>query len=304
MIRDYFDNIGKITRFLKQKSSERVEQLERESCSIIKNAIKKHGKDRVGVASSFGKDSIVTLFLVRKFLPDVPIFWTDTGIEYPETYEFIDWIIKEWKLDVTKVKGDVTFWEIADHYGLPTPDKRICTAWLKVIPLQNKQLEFGINTMFTGVRRDESMLRRKYAMVASHSKFRSHTLYKYAPILEWLDIDLWAFINKYNLPCNSLYDMGIPRTGCWACTVGQNFNAMGKLEKTHPQLYKQIEPWLEKDYRFYRLPTGTWAIKKMRDPRPQMWLMNLVMKNTLSRNKKYKELMEYWKKIIEKKNAI
>src|ERR1700757_2840123 len=50
---------------------------------------------------SIGKDSTALLWMVRKaFLGDVPfpIVLLDTGMEFPEVYDFRDGLLKEWKL--------------------------------------------------------------------------------------------------------------------------------------------------------------------------------------------------------------
>ncbi len=48
----------------------------------------KHFDNQVYVSFSGGKDSTVLLDLVRKIIPDVPVVFSNTGLEYPEIQNF------------------------------------------------------------------------------------------------------------------------------------------------------------------------------------------------------------------------
>ena len=42
---------------------------------------------------------------------------------------------------------------------------------------------------------------------------------KYNPIYDWSEIDVWAYILKFNIPFNELYRQGYPSIGCEPCTM-------------------------------------------------------------------------------------
>jgi phosphoadenosine phosphosulfate reductase len=42
-----------------------------------------------------------------------------------------------------------------------------------------------------------------------------------APIFDWTDDDVWAYIRDRNLPYCSLYDEGFERLGCIGCPMGR-----------------------------------------------------------------------------------
>ena len=59
----------------------------RKTMEIIDKALITHTKPIV--ACSFGKDSVAVLHMVHKFDDRVPAVFTDTGVEFPETREYI-----------------------------------------------------------------------------------------------------------------------------------------------------------------------------------------------------------------------
>lgn len=74
----------------------------------------------VYVSFSGGKDSTVLLELVRSVYPDVPAFFVDTGLEYPEIRDFVATIP-----NVIWVKPKKTFKEVIDTYGFPVVSKKV-----------------------------------------------------------------------------------------------------------------------------------------------------------------------------------
>ena len=62
---------------------------------------RKKGVDVFYVAFSGGKDSVVTLDLVQKALPhnSFKVLFGDTGMEFPDTYETVDYIEKQCQKD-------------------------------------------------------------------------------------------------------------------------------------------------------------------------------------------------------------
>ena len=44
-------------------------------------------EDKIYIACSFGKDSIVLVDLVRQLYPSIPIVFSDTGLEYKGIYK-------------------------------------------------------------------------------------------------------------------------------------------------------------------------------------------------------------------------
>jgi len=76
-----------------------------------------HGS--VYVAFSGGKDSTVMLDLVRRFYPNVPGVFVNTGLEFPEIIDFVKTID-----NITWLKPSMTFKAILEKYGYPVVSKQ------------------------------------------------------------------------------------------------------------------------------------------------------------------------------------
>lgn len=86
---------------------------------FVKKVLAQH--DRPVVCWSGGKDSGVVLHLVRQFMPDVPVVYVDSGVEFSETKSFIRQLAQQWDLNlvVAKPEKGVDFWSIGESYGWP-----------------------------------------------------------------------------------------------------------------------------------------------------------------------------------------
>ena len=79
------------------------------------------------VCWSGGKDSTVVLYLVRLHEPDIPVIYIDSGVEFPETCEFVNFLANEWNLNISSArpKAGERFWDIGSKYGWPIFGKSI-----------------------------------------------------------------------------------------------------------------------------------------------------------------------------------
>ncbi|MCE7745773.1 MAG: phosphoadenosine phosphosulfate reductase family protein, partial [Candidatus Heimdallarchaeota archaeon] len=71
------------------------------SKQIISDAIKEHG-DKVEVACSFGKDSMVVVHLALQVKPDIRIFSIMTPFKPKETFEYKDKMIQHYNLNLVE----------------------------------------------------------------------------------------------------------------------------------------------------------------------------------------------------------
>lgn len=84
----------------------------------IREWIDYHGEDKVYISFSGGKDSTVLAHLVRQVNPNIPLVFSDTGLEFPELREFA---FKQENIEV--VKPVMTFKEVLIKYGYPIISK-------------------------------------------------------------------------------------------------------------------------------------------------------------------------------------
>ena len=84
----------------------------------IQDWIDYYGDDKVYISFSGGKDSTVLLDLVRQVNPNIPAVFIDTGLEYPETKEFVNLID-----NVNILRPKLSFKQVIEKYGYPMVSK-------------------------------------------------------------------------------------------------------------------------------------------------------------------------------------
>jgi len=125
------------------------------------------------VAWSGGKDSTLTLFLVRQISPEVVVCFNNTGVEYPQTVNFVRQVAKDWKLNFIELHPEMTFWECVDRWGFPPPSRYgtgnkvtgtpRCCKELKEKPIIKAIKRYRFKASFVGLTAWESWGRRVMA---------------------------------------------------------------------------------------------------------------------------------------------
>jgi len=222
------------------------------SKQLVKEALSEH-EDPI-VACSFGKDSMAVLHLVRQFKPDVKVLWNNTLVEYPDTYQFVRRITKEWDLQIFEAKPQKTFWQIVDEFGWPIYPRNAtgnrqkatvkCCKELKKLPTLRLLRRYKWDLYFTGLTRYESRL-REFSAQRYGDYFYSKTwrIWKCHPIQDWTTDDIWEYHRQFHLPHNPLYDKnaieirGGIRTGCWPCPQAIRYGKLQHLRYYYPRLF-------------------------------------------------------------------
>lgn len=112
---------------------------------------------------SGGRDSAALAVYMRQHYPKLPIeyFFTDTGKELPEVYEFLDKLEGFLGRPIERLNPDRDFDFWLEEYGnfLPSPRTRWCTRQLKLRPLEQwlrRDLDAGtIVHSYVAIRADE-----------------------------------------------------------------------------------------------------------------------------------------------------
>ena len=189
-----------------------LEKKEEESKGIIREAIKKFGSNKIAIAWSGGKDSTTVLHLIKQEFKKViiPVVFIDTSVKFKEIYSFRDKIAKEWDLNLIIVRNEEALKTIKI-----AQNKEECCYLLKTVPLREAITSHGWQALITAVRWDEQEA-RKNETYFSRRENPPHT--RIHPILHFRELDIWAYIRKYNIPYCELYHKGYRSLGCEPCT--------------------------------------------------------------------------------------
>ena len=180
-------------------------------------------RERVGLAlqnfpatavltSSFGAQAAVSLHLLSRALPDIPVILLDTGHLFPETYQFVDDLTQRLNLNLKVYRSEVSpAWQEARYgrrweqgaEGLERYNQDN-----KVAPMRRALNELSVGTWFTGIRRSQSSTRAETAFVT-----RVGEIYKVAPIADWSDRDVFAYLREHDLPYHPLWHEGYVSIG-------------------------------------------------------------------------------------------
>lgn len=190
-----------------------LEQKEEESCRIIQEAFERFRSEEMATTFTGGKDSTVVLHLMRTVFDGqvpIPVLNIDTSVKFPEIYAFRDRLATEWGFRLIVARNDEALKTIRI-----AEDPKECCFQLKASVLNRAIREHGWKAVFTAVRWDEQEARANEVYFSPRTD-PEHT--RIQPILHFTEEDIWAYIEKYDVPRVSLYDQGYRSLGCMPCT--------------------------------------------------------------------------------------
>jgi phosphoadenosine phosphosulfate reductase len=170
---------------------------------------------RLTVACSFQKEASVVLDLLLKIEPGARVFTLDTHVLFDETYETWKRVEERYGIEVEVFQGPSLGRQAASHGDkLWERDPDACCDLRKVQPL-DRALE-DVDAWIAGLRRDQSPSRAGTPKLTWDAK---HACWKFNPLADWTDADVWRYIAEHDLPYNPLHDRGYAAIGCTHCTV-------------------------------------------------------------------------------------
>ncbi|MFN3740905.1 MAG: phosphoadenosine phosphosulfate reductase family protein [Thermodesulfovibrionales bacterium] len=192
-----------------------LQEKEAHSKKIILEAYERYGND-IAIAFSGGKDSTTLLHLVKTSFNDIipwKVFTLDTGAEFKEIREFTHRIAEEWNFELVSLRNNEALRTIEI-----AKDKAECCYLLKAVPINKAIVDYGLKALMTAVRWDEQEARINEEFFTQREN-PSHM--RVQPILHFKEIDIWAYIKKYNIPYCELYRKGYRSIDCEPCTRKQ-----------------------------------------------------------------------------------
>ena len=164
------------------------------------------------LSSSFGAQSAALLHLVTRENPRVPVVLIDTGYLFPETYRFIDTLSERLALNLQVYRPRIgVAWMEARHgklweQGVDGIDRY--NSLRKVEPMQRALGELHARTWIAGLRRSQASTR-------AHVDFLElrDGRWKFHPIADWNDRDVWRYLHANGLPYHPLWEQGYVSIG-------------------------------------------------------------------------------------------
>ncbi len=206
---------------------------------IVGNA----GRERHVLGLSGGRDSAALAVFVRQNHPelDIDYFFTDTGKELPEVYEFLVKLEGFLGKPIVRLNPDrdFDFWLKKYNNFLPSPQARWCTRQLKLRPFEQwiqPTLESGITVYsYVAIRSDEDYREgyaSKHDALVVKLPFKNSGIDK-AGVLEILE-GAGLGLPKY-------YEWRT-RSGCTFCFFQQKIEWV-RLKEKHPEAFEEAKAY-------------------------------------------------------------
>ncbi|HEV3153590.1 MAG TPA: phosphoadenylyl-sulfate reductase [Candidatus Baltobacteraceae bacterium] len=175
---------------------------------------------RAALSCSFGGPSgIVVLDMVMRRDRSVPVYYLDTGLLFPQTYELAARVAQRYGIEPLAISPwqSVHAQQRTHGAALWQRDPNRCCDLRKVQPQAAFLEQYDI--WLTGLRRDQSSTRAAIPLLQYDPRFR---VTKVNPLAGWSGDDVWQYVRAYDLPYNDLNDRGYPSVGCVPCTRAVN----------------------------------------------------------------------------------
>ena len=192
---------------------------------------------------SGGRDSAALAVYMRQHYPelDIEYFFTDTGKELPEVYEYLGRLEGFLGKQILRLNPDrdFDFWLIQHNNFLPSPYKRWCTWRLKLEPFEKWVSPFlengGTVFSYVAIRSDEQFRE-------GHDTGRKKIVIK-LPLKEaGIDkLGVLDILNSAGLGLPSYYEWRT-RSGCTFCFFQQKIEWVRLLE-THPEAFENAKSY-------------------------------------------------------------
>ena len=164
------------------------------------------------VTSSFGVQAAVMLHLVTQQSPGIPVVVVDTGYLFPETYQFIDALTEQLRLNLVVCRAELSpAWQevrFGKQWEQGIDGIKAYNQRNKVAPLDNQFDALGVTTWFTGLRREQAASRADTPFIDV-----AGGRIKVQPIADWTKQDVHQYLEAHGLPYHPLFDQGYVSIG-------------------------------------------------------------------------------------------
>jgi hypothetical protein len=197
--------------------------------------------DRHVLGISGGKDSAALAVYVRQHYPDLDVdyFFTDTGKELPEVYEFLGRLEGFLGKPIARLnpRRDFDFWLREYNHFLPSAQTRWCTRQLKLAPFEawiRPMLAAGDKvTSYVAIRADEEY---REGYTSKHENLTVKLPFREGGIDKRGVFDI-LYSSGVGIP--KYYDWR-SRSGCTFCFFQQKIEWV-RLKERHPEAFEEAK---------------------------------------------------------------
>ncbi|MDR2846586.1 MAG: phosphoadenosine phosphosulfate reductase family protein [Candidatus Methanoplasma sp.] len=219
-----------------------ISSLESIGVSDIRSFVKGK-KQPVTVSFSGGKDSLAAYGIASKAVGDLDLLFINTGLEFPETLEYVKRFAKKNGNKLLTAEAGNAFWDNVGTFGPPAKDFRWCCKVCKLGPITDlisKEYPGGTITV-EGNRMLESFARSNIGFVSKNPFVPNQT--NLNPVRTWSAAEIWGYIWMRGLDYNPLYERDFERIGCYLC-ASCLASEWRNTERIHPEKYSEWEDHL------------------------------------------------------------
>ncbi len=199
--------------------------------------------DKHVLGISGGKDSAALAVFVRQHHPelDVEYFFTDTGKELPEVYEFLGRLEGFLGKPIARLnpRRDFDFWLREYNHFLPSAQTRWCTRQLKLAPFEQwirPMLAAGDKvTTYVAIRADEEY---REGYTSKHENLKVRLPFRDSGIDKRGVMDI---LDSSGVGVPKYYDWR-SRSGCTFCFFQQKIEWV-RLKERHPESFEEAKQY-------------------------------------------------------------
>ena len=150
----------------------------------------------------------------------MPVIFLDTGFHFPETLTFRDELQACFGLNLLIVRPLTEKSHLIAQYGegLYRRNPDLCCYINKVEPMRRALA--GFEAWVSGVRHDHTPNRQRFPLLQT----QSNDPLKIYPMLNWSRPQIFAYIDRHQLPVHPLAAKGYQSIGCAPCTRPVHFD--------------------------------------------------------------------------------
>lgn len=185
---------------------------------------------------SGGKDSAALAIYMRDRVPEMEYIFHDSGVELPETYQYMEKLSAYLGKPVTPTKPEYNFDAWLKVFGgmIPSSHRRWCTRMLKLKPFEDYVGDEPV-VNYVGIRADED--REGYVSHKSNIK-------TVCPFVDdgLVRADIIRILEESGLGMPAYTEWGRTRSGCYFCFFQQKIEWV-RLKEQHPDLFEQAKAY-------------------------------------------------------------